>query len=177
MGLNSLAANHETYIEFARNELRNSPDSSAQEFMVYLSTDGAPLLFVLDDNELIDLSLDDVYLTQGPVTVQTVNQSSNQDPTADPTIDPTAEPTSRPTANPTAHPTLGPTDEPTLDPTSDRLSSSTLDPTVFLTTDPAPSPSDAGEILIEDLNTTTFVLTAIVVGAVCCICIVIAMFL
>ncbi|MCP3658113.1 MAG: hypothetical protein GY766_24960, partial [Herbaspirillum sp.] len=81
--LNSLAANHETYIEFRRNEIRNYTVQSAQQFMFYLSTEGAPLLFVLDDNELIGLNPDDFYLTDGPVRVQTVNHSSNQDDYAD----------------------------------------------------------------------------------------------
>ncbi|MCH2123076.1 MAG: hypothetical protein MK136_17765, partial [Pirellulaceae bacterium] len=81
--LNSLAENHETYIEFRRNVMRNYTDLSAQQFMFYLSTEGAPLLFVLDDNELIDINPEDFYLTAGPVRVQTVNHSSNQDDYAD----------------------------------------------------------------------------------------------
>ncbi|MCP4512153.1 MAG: hypothetical protein GY826_37780, partial [Fuerstiella sp.] len=47
--------------------------------MFYLSTEGAPLLFVLDDNELIGLNPDDFYLTDGPVTVHSINHTSNQD--------------------------------------------------------------------------------------------------
>ena len=77
--LNSLAENDETYIEFRRNEIRNYTDLSAQEFMFYLSTEGAPLLFVLDDNELLDINLEDCYLTRGPVRVRSINHTSNQD--------------------------------------------------------------------------------------------------
>ena len=77
--LNSLAENDETYIEFRRNEIRNYTDLSAQEFMFYLSTEGAPLLFVLDDNELLDINPEDFYLTRGPVRVRSINHTSNQD--------------------------------------------------------------------------------------------------
>ncbi len=83
VALNELTSNEETLVKFSRNVFRNYTDNSSQPFMFSLATAGAPLLFVLEDNELRDLAPDDFYVTSGPVSVRTVNHTSNQDDYAD----------------------------------------------------------------------------------------------